>query len=259
MAALLGKIDPFDPEDEEWPEYIERLGQFFEANGLLGNDDAAKRRTTLISLMKPSTYRLARSLLSPAKPSEKTFDEIVAVLTKHYSPAPSEVMQRYRFNSRSRRSGESVATFAAELHSLAKYCNLGDTLEKMLRDRLVSGINDEGIQKKLLAEHDLTYESALRIAQGLETASKNLHEMRQPQSGTPAKLRAEPVNRVGEKRNWRESGGDVPSVWSSRPPCKPMQVQGGSVPQVQKEGAPSQGLSKPAEFISKANPTSQAP
>ncbi len=100
MAALLGKIDPFDPEIEKWPEYMERLGQYFEAKDLEGGGKAAKQRARLISLMKPATYRLARSLLSPAKPSRKTFDEIVAVLTKHYSPAPSElVMQRFHFNS----------------------------------------------------------------------------------------------------------------------------------------------------------------
>ena len=67
----------------------------------------------------------------------------------------------------------------AELRRLAEHCNFGDTLEKMIRDQLISGINDE---VKLLAEHELTYSAALRIAQGLETATKNLKEMRQPGS-----------------------------------------------------------------------------
>ncbi len=47
----------------------------------------------------------------------------------------------------------------------------------MIRDRLVSGVNSEGIQKKLLGERDLTYERALAIAQGSEG---NLSEMRGP-------------------------------------------------------------------------------
>ena len=66
-------------------------------------------------------------------------------------------MQRFRFNSRTRKPGELVATYIAELRTLAEYCNFGDTLEKMLRDRLVTGIHDDGIQKKLLAEPKLTY------------------------------------------------------------------------------------------------------
>ena len=84
--------------------------------------------------MNPCTYRLARSLLAPAKPSAKMFEHIVDDLTKHYSQAPSEVMQRYRFNSRFRKAGESMAImFVAELlRSLAEYCNFGDFLEKMI-------------------------------------------------------------------------------------------------------------------------------
>ena len=122
------------------------------------------------------------------------------MLTKHYSPAPSEVMQRFRFNTRTRREGELVAEFVADLRRLAEFCNFGATLEKMLRDRLVCGIQDEPIQKKLLAEKALTFEAALSIAQGSEAATKNLKEMQSPV--TPITVKQEPVHKVdGGKRN----------------------------------------------------------
>ena len=79
-------------------------------------------------------------------------------------------MQRFRFNSRARKAGESVAAYVAELRRLAQHCNYGDTLDKMLRDRIVYGINDKVIQKKLLQETDLTYARAISLAQGFETA-----------------------------------------------------------------------------------------
>ena len=44
----------------------------------------------------------------------------------------------------------------------------------MVRDRLVHGINDSVTQKKFLAETDLTYQKALAIALGSETAEQNL-------------------------------------------------------------------------------------
>ena len=47
----------------------------------------------------------------------------------------------------------------------------------MLRDRLVWGIRDAHIQKKLLAEPELTFTKAIQIAQSSETAEKNLCEM----------------------------------------------------------------------------------
>ena len=104
-----------------------------------------------------------------------------SVVVEHYSPTPSEVMQHFRFNSRSRKAGESVSVYVAELRRLAQYCNYGDTLEKMLKDRIVWGINDEATQKKLLQVKDLTlYAKAVSVAQGFETADKNLKEMYAP-------------------------------------------------------------------------------
>ena len=49
MAGLLGKVESFNPELEDWPQYVERLEHFFEANGLTGEDYMAKRRSTFLS------------------------------------------------------------------------------------------------------------------------------------------------------------------------------------------------------------------
>ena len=158
MAGLLGKIEHFDPQSEEWTRYVERVQQFFEANELTGEDKAVKRRATFLTLIGPTTYQRLTDLVAPAKPNTKTFEQLVEVLTKYYSPKPVEIMQRHRFYSRSRRTGETVAEFVADLRRLATHCNFGDTLETMLRDRVTCGINDSSIQKKLLTERDLILE-----------------------------------------------------------------------------------------------------
>ena len=74
-------------------------------------------------------------------------------LAKHFDLQPSEIMQRYCFHTRFRQSGETVATYLSELRSLAQKCNFkANTLSEMLRDRLVCGINNEAIQRRLLSE-----------------------------------------------------------------------------------------------------------
>ena len=205
MSTLLGEIGPFDQSVEEWPSYVERLEEYFEANGITGDGNAAKRRAVLISVVGPKSYTLLRNLVAPTKPKEKTFEELVAALTEHYSPRPSEVMQRYRFNTRSRQPGESVADYVAELRRLAEFCEFCTTLDKMLRDRLVCGVNDESIQKKLLVEKNLTFARALLLAQGTEEAAKNLREMKAPSLAVPPSadgavgIKQEEVNQVGEQ------------------------------------------------------------
>jgi len=52
-------------------------------------------------------------------------------------------------------------------------CNFESTLERMLWDRIVCSINDDAIQKKLLAEEKLTYKCAVELAQGIEAANKH--------------------------------------------------------------------------------------
>ena len=78
--ALLGKIEQYDPEQEEWPQYVERLQQFFEANNLTGDAKADKQQATFLLVIKLAPYKLLRSLLAPVKPKESEFDELVAKL-----------------------------------------------------------------------------------------------------------------------------------------------------------------------------------
>ena len=196
MAGLLGRIEQYDPVAEEWPQYVERLEYFFKANGIVGRDNAEKRRSTFLTVIGPAPYKLLRSLLAPTRPDEKTFEQLAEMLKNHYSPPPSEVIQRFKFNTRTRSVGESVAAYVAELRRVAEFCNYGDKLSEMLRDRIVCGINNEAIQKKLLAEKDLTYERAIAIAQGSEQADRNMREIRTQKSQTSTTFKQEPVNRL---------------------------------------------------------------
>ena len=66
-----------------------------------------------------STYNLLRSIIAPAKPMEKTFEQLVEILSGYYSLKPTEVMQPFRFNSRKRKEGETIENYVAELRKLA--------------------------------------------------------------------------------------------------------------------------------------------
>ena len=113
-------------------------------------------------------------------------------------------MQRFRFNCRSRKPGESIAAYVAELRRIAQQCNFGATLDKMLRDHLVHGVNDDSIRRKLLQEKDanLTFTRALSIALGAETADHNLREMKTPvkEASAGVSVKSEPVYKVSGKR-----------------------------------------------------------
>ncbi|XP_033993597.1 uncharacterized protein K02A2.6-like [Trematomus bernacchii] len=118
-----------------------------------------------------------KNLLSPDKPKDKTYTQLVELLKNHFDPKPSEIVQRYKFDSRNREPNESVMEYVAELRRLAQDCNYGNTLQQRLRDRIVCGISEDRIQRRLLSEADLTFEKALSIAVASETANKNAQEI----------------------------------------------------------------------------------
>ena len=81
---------------------------------------------------------------------------MVEVMKSFYNPKPSVTIQRFRFYSRFLQPGESILAVFAELRSLAKDCEFGASLEENLRDRLIYGVSDPLIQKRLLLEKKLT-------------------------------------------------------------------------------------------------------
>ena len=188
--AMLGKVEEFDGTKEDWSQYVERMDHFFLANGIA---EADKKRAVFLSVVGLSTYRIIRNLVAPKKPGEKS-DAVIAALSAHFKPTPAEIVERCRFHSRSMKPGESVATFVAELRSLSEFCNFGDTLDIMIRDRLVCGINDNAIQRRLLSEPDLTYAKSVELALSMETAAQNVKDLRTK----PAYVNAQPRAPIGQ-------------------------------------------------------------
>ena len=109
--AIHGGIAEFDSATEDWVVYTERLDQYFIANGV---DDAVKQRAILLSGCGAKAYKLIKSLIAPAKPTDMTFQQLVEIVSKHFDPVPAITVQRYKFNVRIRQPGENVATFLSD-------------------------------------------------------------------------------------------------------------------------------------------------
>ena len=191
-TPLFSRVSEFDPDKEEWPQYVKRLDHFFAANQV---QDATLKREIFLSMLGPTTFKVLSNIVAPADPGEKTYKDLVAALKKHYNPEPAEVVQRLQFYARDRLPGESVSTFVSELRSIAIFCNFGETLDKMLRDRLVGGINNVRIRRRLLQEKHLDFVKALEIAQGMEAADKNEKKLDE------AAATAEPVQKLTTRRD----------------------------------------------------------
>ncbi len=108
-------------------------------------------------------------MLTVARLEEISYRDLITEVTAFYDPKPSIIVQRFQFNTRVRTKGESIATYVAALWKLAEHCNYGDSLNEMIRDRLVCGVEHDVIQTHLLAERDLFFEKALENAKTVDS------------------------------------------------------------------------------------------
>lgn len=189
-------FETFESSVEDWPSYIERLESYFLANGI----EEAKRAAAVLSVMGASTYGILKNLSTPVKPSTMTYVQIVKKLSDHLNPKPLEMTERFRFYKRNQLEGESISAYCAELQKLSMNCNFADNLNFMLRDKLVMGLGNEQIQKRLLAEEDLTYDKAKKTALAMESAQRDVCEIHN-QTLSVKKLYSSP-DKVMKKNNF---------------------------------------------------------
>ncbi|KAM7305234.1 guanine nucleotide exchange factor VAV3 isoform X2 [Ixodes scapularis] len=145
----------------------------------------AKQRVIFLASCGTRVFSLLLDLLKPATPHVKTLGELLATLRSHFSPAPSTLMERFRFNNRSRQDGETLGQFVAALRGLVNTCAFGDQLDSLLRDRFVCGINNPAMQTRLLELPDPSLDDAVKAALAIEAAAKDASEIARA-AGSPS-------------------------------------------------------------------------
>ena len=78
----------------------------------------------------------------------------------------------------------------------------------MLRDRLVCGVLDYRLQRRLLAESNLTFSKALDLAVAVELAEKNVRDLQNTHTATQE---SRPSPRCSQRRKWN----CLPPLWGS--------------------------------------------
>ena len=117
--AYIGKVDEFDSANEDWEAYMERVELYYAPNDM----EQEKKVSVLLSLIGPKTYNLLRNLVSPAKPSSMTFDDIQKILQNHLKPKPLVIAERFRFHRKDQANDESISDYMAELRKLSQNCD----------------------------------------------------------------------------------------------------------------------------------------
>lgn len=175
-----GTFEWFDLTTEDRDLYISRILFNMGARGIT---DPLKQHSTFFSVCGQATYSLAWAVLAPRDLVAVDFSEILEKLKNQYSPQPSLIALRHAFHTWSQAPGESMTGFITALWNAACDCKFGE-LEEMLRDRFVCGLQDEKLQKQLLAKGHLTFQGAQEEALAYKFANWSAREVQQSQAPT---------------------------------------------------------------------------
>ena len=132
--ATHGSLSEFNSATTSWRSYVDQLNYYFVANDITTDK---KKVAILLSACGPATFKTIESVVDAETLKDSSYADLVKRLSEHYDPVPSSIVQRYKFYTRSREEGESIADFVASLREIAKYCDYKDTLNMMLRYCLV--------------------------------------------------------------------------------------------------------------------------
>ena len=138
-----------------------------------------------------------------ANEAEKTDITVVIQKLEDFCIGKTNVIfERYKFNRREQQEGEMIESFVAGLRTLVKTCNFGSLEESLIRDRIVVGVRDHQIRKRLLQESELTLQKCIDICSSYECTAKHLKEMKPVEEVSGVSKRSKPPpKKNGARKN----------------------------------------------------------
>ena len=89
------------------------------------------------------------------------------------------IFERTRFNCQVQEHEESVEQFITSLYSLSENCQYGELKDEMIHDRMVVGIRNSALSKRLQMDKTLTLDKAKKMVRQREVVKEQQHMLKQ--------------------------------------------------------------------------------
>ena len=91
-------------------------------------------------------------------------------LQKHFEPKPVVIVRRFHFYRRNQTLGQTVTEYLPAVSPGYALEVRGLPRRGPIRDKLVCGLKNKGVQKRLLTYSDLTLVKVIEVTQSMEAA-----------------------------------------------------------------------------------------
>ena len=203
MASSIKAPEAFNfQQPEEFQKWIRRFDRYLQAANLTS---AARKTSTLVYCLGPQAEDVLSTFNLTAQ-QQNDYDVVRTNFLRYFNVRKNVIFERARFNLRMQQEGESAEQFIMNLYQLIEHCEYGAMTDELLRDKIVIGILDKELSKKLQLDDQLTLEKALTQVRSKELVQKQSDLLRtDPVARADAVKSANPRRRQNtHTRNKRE-------------------------------------------------------
>ena len=171
----------FNPPDSfafdrpnEWDDWKQRFVRYRLATKL-NKEDGEVQVSSLIYAMGPEAENIFKSF-ALSEEDQKKFDEVLKKYDDYFYPKRNVIHERVCFHSRVQRPGEKVEMFIRAVYDLSEHCDFGTVKEENIRDRIVVGILDKELSRKLQLETNLTLTQTIQTVRQSEEVTTQVNQ-----------------------------------------------------------------------------------
>ena len=136
-----------------------------------------RRRPRTTYCIGPKALTIHNGLPFQREDEKKNLAKILELWESYCLGKTNIIYERCHFNNRNQDAGESIDTYASNLRSLSDTCNFGALKDEMIRDRIVCGVRDSSLRKKLLQVPERTVEKCIDMCRSAEKSSTQQEAM----------------------------------------------------------------------------------
>ena len=170
---------------EGWSTWRQRFLRYRTAAKLTGENFDVQVSALLYSMGEEAekiygTFTVVttrRDGADPPDPPLSTFDDIIEMFDRHFTPRVNVIHERAKFHQRYQSAGENIETFVRALYDLAEHAAF-DNKDTAIRDRLVVGLHDRELSEKLQLQPELTLDQAITQARQHEQIKTQMSQQR---------------------------------------------------------------------------------
>lgn len=159
----LKEPEPFDfSKASEWTDWKKRFERYRIATKL-SQESSEEQVNRLIYIMGPQADKLL-SALGLTEAEQKDYNRVIRAFDEQFKVKRNRTYERAVFNQRYQKEEESIEEFVADLYTLAEHCEYGPLKDDLICDRVVVGIRDKELSKRLQLIDNLTLDVAVTKA-----------------------------------------------------------------------------------------------